>query len=57
MLLGIQSCSGTSSLDILLPSTPDRWTADDFWAGKGDTVIPSGLHGSQQPLGTNRRGL
>lgn len=57
MLLGIQSCSGTSSLDIALPSAPDLWTDDDFWAGEGDTAIPSGLQGSQQPLGRDRRGL
>lgn len=57
MLLGIQSCSGTSSLNIALPSTPDLWTADDFWAGEEDTAIPSGLPGSQQPLGRDRRGL
>lgn len=59
MLLSIQNCSGTwiSSLDIALPSTPDLWTADDFWAGKEDTAISSGLQGSQQPLGTDRRGL
>lgn len=57
MLLGIQSSSGTSSLDIALASAPDHWSADDFWAEEEDTVIPSGLHGSQQPLGTDRRGL
>lgn len=57
MLLGIQSCSGTSSLDVALSSAPDHWTADDFWAGEEDTVIPSGLQGSQQLLGTDRREL
>lgn len=57
MLLGIQSCSGTSSLDIALSFAPDRWSADDFWAEEEDTVIASGLQGSQQPLGTDRSGL
>lgn len=56
MLLGIQSCSGTSLLDIALPYAPDLWTADEFRGGEEASAFPCRLQVFQQSLGRDRKG-